>query len=206
MDPDDFVSTNRLGISEIELARTTGDLTAYLAADAAFGLTLQRDPKNPAAIGYRGSVLVSLHRFPEARALAMDVLQDRPDDPVALATLGDASLELGDLDAAADAFRRAQAVAPSAATEARLAHLAFIRGDTATAVRLAKAAATDSVSEGAEGERAAFYQYQLADTLLSTGDRAGARVAYEAALDGASDIVPRADGVGPGRGRRRRPR
>ncbi len=180
--PDDFVSTNRLGISEIELARTTGDLTAYLAADEAFGLTLRRDPKNAAAVGFRGSVLVSLHRFPDARSLATDVLRDHPDDPVALATLGDASLELGDLDVAADAFRHAQAVAPSAATQARLAHLAFIRGDTATAVRLARSAVADATREGAEGERAAFYQYQLADTLLSTGDRAGARDAYLAAL------------------------
>src|SRR5439155_4730506 len=46
----------------------------------------------------------------------------------------------------------------------------------------ATAAVTLAESEGAEGERAAFYQYQLADVLISTGDRAGARKAYAAAL------------------------
>jgi tetratricopeptide (TPR) repeat protein len=181
-DRDDFVSSNNLGIAQIELARSTGDLTAYLAADAAFETTLARDPRNAAALGYRGSVLVSLHRFPEARTLAASVLSGRPDDPVALATLGDASLELGDLDAAADAYGRAQTIAPSPATEARLAHLAFLRGDTATAVRLARSAAADADEAGVDGERAAFYQYQLADVLISTGDRPGALTAYQAAL------------------------
>ena len=33
--PNDFVSAQKLGESQIELARATGDLTAYLAADQA---------------------------------------------------------------------------------------------------------------------------------------------------------------------------
>ncbi len=180
--PDDFVSSNRLGISEIEIARSTGDLTAYLAAEIAFDTTLKRDTTNAAAIGYKGSVLVSLHRFSEAADLARTVLARRPDDPVALATLGDAALELGDIAAARDAYRRVDAVAPSAATEGRLGHLAFIVGDTTEAIRAARQAVDASGPEGAEGERAAFYQYQLADVLISTGDRAGAATAYAAAL------------------------
>ena len=181
-DRDDFISSNRWGISEIELARATGDLTAFLKADGAFDTTLARDPHNAAALGYKGSVLVSLHRFVDAAGLARTVLATQPADPVALATLGDASLELGDLPAARDAYGRANEVAQSAATLGRLAHLDFIEGKTADAVRLATAAVGLSESEGAEGERAAFYHYQLADVLISTGDRAGARKAYAAAL------------------------
>jgi tetratricopeptide (TPR) repeat protein len=181
--PDDFISTNRLGISEIELARATGDLDAYQRAGAAFGRTLARYPTNAAALGYRGSVLVSLHRFGEAADLARTVLDRRPDDPVALATLGDAELELGLLDAARDAYRRVDAVSPSAATEARLSRLAFITGDTTEAIRAARAAVAAAEREGAEGERAAFYHYQLAETLISSGDRPGAERAYAAAIE-----------------------
>jgi tetratricopeptide (TPR) repeat protein len=162
--PDDFISSNRWGIAEIELARATGDLSAYLRADAAFDTTLARDPHNAAALGYKGSVLVSLHRFVDAAALARTVLAGQPRDPVALATLGDSSLELGDLVGAHDAYGRANDVVRSAATLVRLGHLSFIGGDTAAAVR------------------AAFYHYQLADVLISTGDRAGAARAYAAAL------------------------
>jgi tetratricopeptide (TPR) repeat protein len=180
---DDFISSNRWGIAEIELARATGDLSAFLRADAAFDTTLARDPHNAAALGYKGSVLVSLHRFTDAAALARTILVRQPHDPVALATLGDASLELGDLQGARDAYGRANDVAHSAATLVRLGHLAFISGDTAGALTAATAAVTLADSEGAEGERAAFYHYQLADVLVSTGDRAGARNAYMAALE-----------------------
>src|SRR5439155_16440210 len=179
---DDFISSNRWGISEIELARATGDLSAFLKAKAAFDTTLARDTHNAAALGYKGSVLVPLRRFVDAAALARTVLATQSSDPVALATLGDSSLELGDLATARDSYIRANAVARSAATLVRLGHLAFIEGDPRTALQSAAAAVTLADSEGAEGERAAFYQYQLADVLISTGDRAGARKAYAASL------------------------
>lgn len=179
---DDFVSSNRWGVSEIELARATGDLTAFLRAEAAFNTTLDRDQANAAALGYKGSVLVSLHRFGDAATLARTVLARRPNDPVALATLGDASLELGDLAAARAAYIQVNALNPSAATLVRLGHLAFIGGDTATARRSAAAAVVAADAEGAQGERAAFYHYQLADVLISTGDLSGATAAYTAAL------------------------
>ena len=179
---DDFVSSNRWGVSEIELARTTGDLTAFLRAEAAFDTTLLRDQANAAALGYKGSVLVSLHRFGQAAALARTVLAQRPNDPVALATLGDASLELGDLAAARTAYTRVNALNSSAATLVRLGHLAFISGDTATARRAAGAAVVAADAEGAEGERAAFYRYQLADVLISTGDLPDATAAYAEAV------------------------
>jgi tetratricopeptide (TPR) repeat protein len=179
---DDFISSNRWGIAEIELARATGDLSAYLRANTAFETTLARDPHNAAALGYKGSVLVSLHRFTDAAALTRTILIRQPHDPVALATLGDASLELGDLAMARDAYGRVNDIAHSAATLVRLGHLAFISGDTAGALTAARAAVTLADSEGAEGERAAFYHYQLADVLVSTGDRPGARNAYTAAL------------------------
>jgi tetratricopeptide (TPR) repeat protein len=180
--PGDFVSAQKLGESQIELARATGDLTAYLAADQALATALTIDPDLPAATAYRGVVFVALHRFVDARALAQGVLESSPDDPTALATLGDASLELGELDAARTAYTRLAKVAPSAAASVRLGHLAFIAGDPASAVRFARAAVSQADDEETEGERAGFYRYQLADTLLATGDRAGAEAADRDAL------------------------
>ena len=178
----DFVSAERWGESEVDLARATGDVTAYLRAEAAFDAALRLYPEMPAARAYKGAVLVSLHRFADATALARSTLAQTPNDPTALATLGDASLELGDVGAARNAFERLASAAPSAAADARLSHLAFITGDTASALRLAHAAVAASDDEEATGERAAFYRYQLAETLIGTGDRAGAEIAYRDAL------------------------
>jgi tetratricopeptide (TPR) repeat protein len=180
--PGDFVSAEKWGESEVDLARATGDVTAYLRADAAFDKALLIYPDMAAARAFKGSVLVSLHKFTDAGDLARSTLAETPDDPTALATLGDASLELGDVAGARSAFERLTSAAPSAAADARLSHLAFITGDTAAAIRLARAAVVASDEEEATGERAAFYRYQLAETLIATGDRTGAEAAYRDAL------------------------
>jgi tetratricopeptide (TPR) repeat protein len=180
--PLDFVSATQWGLNEIALGRATGDVTAFLRADAAFDAALASFSGLPAATDYKASVLVSLHRFVQARDLAAAEIARIPNDPTALATLGDADLELGDLAAARDAYTRASALGRSAALLVRLGHLAFIVGDTQAALQDAKAAVAAADNEGAEGERAAFYRYQLGDTLISTGDRAGAAAAYADAL------------------------
>lgn len=179
----DFVAAEKLGESEIELARATGDLSAYVAAGDALDTALRLYPDMAAAKAFKGVVLVALHRFTDARTLAESVLVDTPDDPTSLATLGDANLELGDVVAARTAFTHLAAVAPGAAASVRLGHLAFIVGDTATALRYARAAVHQSdADEDSVGERAGFYRYQLADTLIGTGDRKDAEKAYRDAI------------------------
>jgi tetratricopeptide (TPR) repeat protein len=179
----DFVSATQWGVNEISLGRATGDVTAYLRADAAFDAALASFSGLPAATDYKASVLVSLHRFVQARDLAAAEVASIPNDPTALATLGDADLELGDLAGARDAYTRASALGPSAALLVRVGHLAFIAGDKQTALQDAKAAVPAADDEGAEGERAAFYRYQLGETLISTGDRSAAAAAYADALE-----------------------
>ena len=178
----DFISATRLASSEIELARATGDIQAYVAASAAVDGALKAYPDYPTALDYRGVVLVALHKFATARDHAREVLAATPDDPTALATLGDATLELGDVNAAASAYQTLEVLADSSAARVRLSHLAFIRGDTAEAVRQSHAAVAAAIDEGAAGSAMAWYDYQLGDTLIATGDRPGAAAAYAAAL------------------------
>ena len=157
-------------------------MTAYLRATAAFDASIATFADNPGAIDAKAGVLVSLHRFEQARDLASTELVKYPGDQTALATLGDAKLELGDVVGARAAYDQAVALGSSAALMVREGHLAFIVGDTRTALADSRAAVALGDQEGAEGERAAFYRYQLGDTLISTGDRAGAQAAYAAAL------------------------
>ena len=116
--PNDFVSAEKWGETDVDLARATGDVTAYLRAGAAFDEALRLYPDMPAARGFKGAVLVSLHKFTDAAALARTTLAETANDPTALATLGDASLELGDVPAARNAYERLASAAPSAAADA----------------------------------------------------------------------------------------
>ncbi len=181
-DPRDFISATRLAASEIELARATGDVTGYLAANEAVDGALRAFPEYPVALGYRGVVLVALHRFEEARDQALAILAVAPADPTALAILGDASLELGHVAAARTAYADLATLGASPAASVRLSHLAFIEGRIADAVLASEAAVSGALEQGLNGSVVAWYHYQLGDTRIATGNRAGAAEAYRAAL------------------------
>lgn len=181
-DPADFVSLTEWAAAEIGLARATGELAAYLRADAILGRAIAADGQYAPARNLRGAVLIALHRFAEARDLATAILRDHPDDPSALASLGDAQNDLGNMPAAGAAYERLAQVAPSAASLARTAQLSFLAGDTAGAIRDAAASVRAANDEGAEPERAAWYRLRLADLRIGTGDPVGAAAAYQDAL------------------------
>jgi tetratricopeptide (TPR) repeat protein len=96
--------------------------------------------------------------------------------------MGDATLELGDLDGAAAAYDRLQAAADSSAARVRLGRLAFIEGRTKDALADSKAALRLAIDEGLAGNALAWYRYQLGELSLATGDRAAAAAAFDAAL------------------------
>ena len=180
--PADIVSAVKLAESDIAEARMTGDVTAYLRAESAADAALKAQPGYAPALAMRGSILVSLHRFPEARDLATSILDANPGDPTALGVLGDASLELGDLATATKAYGALAIAADGSASRVRTARLAFVQGDLAAAVSGDRAAVAAATEEGLEGDALGFYDVTLGETLLATGDEAGARAAYEAGL------------------------
>ena len=81
--PRDFISATRLAASEIELARATGDIGAYVAAGAAVDGALKAYEDYPLALDYRGVIQVALHQFTAARANAEAILANSPDDGTA---------------------------------------------------------------------------------------------------------------------------
>ena len=187
--PKDIVAGVKLAESDVAEARMTGDVTDYLRAEQAADAAIVAQPGYLPAQSMRASILVSLHRFPQARELARWILYRSPADSTALGVLGDASLELGDLATAATAYSRLAIVADGSAAQVRAARLAFVEGDPAAAVagdRTAVAAATND--EGLEGDALGFYHVTLGETLLAAGDPAGARAAYEAALEVRPDL------------------
>jgi Flp pilus assembly protein TadD len=178
----DIVSATKLAQAHLESARATGDITAYLRAQAAADAALEAQPTYLPARALRATALVALHHFSEGREVARGILEERPNDPTALGVLGDADLELGDVAAARGAYQTLSAVADSSAARIRRSHLSFLEGDVAGAVDSARQALAAADEEALGGPALAWYQYRLGDVLIATGDRPGAASAYAAAL------------------------
>lgn len=114
----------------------------------------------------------SLHEFPTALALGEAVLQEEPTNAAAWLVVGDASLELGDLDGAAAAFVRLDPSEP--ATVVRMAEMAHLRGDQELAIEHAARATEIAEDRDVAGRPLVFYLLHEADLLFDNGQ-------YEAA-------------------------
>ena len=159
-----------LGILYEARAKITGDVDDYDRAKRAMEQALSIEPAEMAARVVHARVLASLHDFTDALAEAKAILHDDPTQLPALATEGDAQLELGDVAGAAASYEALAKAAPGAAVDARLSRLAFIQGHPDQAWTLAAKAYDEANAEGATGSGLSWYAYVLG-TLATTAGR-----------------------------------
>lgn len=162
--------------------RETGDVNQYVRAAEAFDRALELYPGNAAARFGRAVTHLALHEWQDAIAEATALLQSDRRALGAVAAIGDASLEIGDLDTARAAYETLRERADSPGVQSRLARLAFLEGDTTTAIEIVDAAAVAAVGLNRSPEERAFYRYSAGEYRLSQGDIDGARRAFDAAL------------------------
>ena len=188
-------SSLNLADALIERSRATGDL-ADLERAASVLDAVDAPDTDAGLVLRRGRVAFALHDFPAAAAAAEATLELAPSDPAALALLGDASLEMGDL-ATADAAYAALAEAGPARSPAilsRLARRAWLDGRVDAAEALVHDAIAGAQLAGTDDERA-FYHFQLAEMLRGRNALADAEAAYRAALELQPDHVPSMGGL-----------
>jgi tetratricopeptide (TPR) repeat protein len=165
----DFLSATYIATLYDARGRLTGDIADYSRAQDAVEQALVFVPDYATAQVLQARLSQTLHDFPGALAAAQAILQKDPNVLQALATAGDAKLELGDVKGAAAAFASLETQAPGAAATARLSRLAFITGDTTSAVSLAQRAWDEARSSGATGASLGWYAYLAGMTAISTG-------------------------------------
>ncbi len=180
-DDRDYISLTYLGQAYLQKGRETGDAAAYGRAQAALEQALTINPNYELTLAFLGATLISQHDFAGALATAQRVYDFDPGALQALATIGDASLELGQYDAAEAAYATLLEQAPGAAVFSRAARLAWVQGDVAAAIDWMQQAAADAAAVGLTGERLAWYQFQLGELHFNSGDVAAAQAAYAAA-------------------------
>ena len=162
--------------------RETGDISQHALATEAFQKATELYPGNVAARQGLAITLVTLHEWTAAIDQATVILQNDVRAMGAVAVIGDASLEIGDLDTAEAAFETLRQKADSPSVESRFARLAFLNGETDRAIAILEDAARSAADLNRPAEEQAFYDYSAGEYRLSQGDLDGAQRSFEAAL------------------------
>ena len=120
--PGDVGSAVLLADALIRLSRVTGNAGTSIRAEQALAEAAREAPGNYDVLHAQGALLLSQHKFKEALSVAEQCRAQRPSDPTNFGVLGDAYLELGEYDAAFDAFDSMMRLRPNAASYSRVAY------------------------------------------------------------------------------------
>jgi len=178
--PKDFISATNLATLYHARGRLTGDLDDQTRALQAARVAESIAPKETAAASLEASILYTIHDFSGSMAIADRLYRANPADLGSLATRADAELELGRLTAARADYTIVARGASGPAIDVRLARLAYLTGDAARALALARSAregATDLDTD------LGFYDYAVGEYARLSGDGTAARAAYAAAVE-----------------------
>lgn len=185
-DPLDFIAANQLVDRLSRRFRWMGRLEDLRRADAAAELSLKAVPKkmNTGGIAAKAQVALAFHQFATAKDLAAQLAQLQPGKILPQQILGDALLELGDLDGASRAWEPIpETMRKSAGFEGRLARMAWLRGENAQAGKhLDHALELVSTESSASPETQIWCLVQRGEHAFKTGDWATAEKHYSEAL------------------------
>jgi tetratricopeptide (TPR) repeat protein len=179
-DPRDDISAGNLGVLYLGRGRLTGDAADYERALAAADRAVAAYPTSNGPRALKATVLQATHDFHGALTLATSILKAESANVDAMAVAGDARLELGRLDEARAIYAQIAAIAPGPALDVRLARLAWLSGDAAGALNLARQA-RDGANRNGSGDPS-FYEAQLGEFARITGNAVEGRRAFDAAL------------------------
>jgi tetratricopeptide (TPR) repeat protein len=178
--PDDGEAAVLLGDAAVRYARATGQAQHTIEADQQLTRLLRNQPGNYAALRQHAVVLLSLHRFDDALAVAQRARDLRPDDAANYGAMGDAHLELGEYDEAFAMFQRMMDLRPNAASYARVAYARELQGNLDGAEKAMTRAARSTAPSDLEAQ--AWHATQLGDLAYKRGHLADARLHYDDAL------------------------
>ncbi len=177
-DSEDTRSQNALSELYLQQVRETGNEDYLPPAKAAAEASLAAVPaeRNLGGLTALAHAEFSDHAFPAAREHARQLINLQPTKSEPYAILGDAALELGDYEEAANAYEKMrQRAAQDAGTETRLARLAILQGRPAEG-RSHLEAALERLHQMTQppNETMAWCHWQLGEVAFSSGDHGAA--------------------------------
>lgn len=151
----------------LQEARITGNHHEYLPkAQWLIEQALRRDPQNFEATVTKASILLTLHRFGEARELAEKAVSANSHNAFAYGVLTDAYLELGEYEKAVQACDKMLGIRPDLRSYTRASYLRELHGQREAAIQAMRLAADAGVFGQ---EERAWALYQLGNLYLNRG-------------------------------------
>jgi tetratricopeptide (TPR) repeat protein len=185
--PDASRVMEQLGWAYVQKSRISYDQGFYKLAEQCASCIESQHPESQDAQLLRGHVLLSLHRFKEAEAIARRLSETRS-APFDHALLGDALMEQGLLNAAISAYQRMVDLKPGPQAYTRIAHIRWLKGDLEGALEMMRKAAVAMSPRDAESSAWAYTRLALYE--LQTGSVKNADLACQAALRLQNDYAP----------------
>ena len=178
-DPASLEKQNALAAGYIQKLRETGDGSYLERAGKILDGVLAHESGNYEALRLRNEIALNLHQFAAVAEESLKLAGMSPKDPRNWGTLGDAFMEMGEYDKAADAYQHMVDLRPGLSSYNRVAFYRFVTGDAEGAI----AAMTTAIGAGSRiPENLAWCLVDLGWMYFKTGKIDEAAAAFGNAL------------------------
>jgi tetratricopeptide (TPR) repeat protein len=191
--PENLHYQSLLAGAYIQKMRETTDFSYLDRASQIVGNVISADGQNYEALRLRSEIELERHHFKQVAEYSRQLMNVSANDPWNWGTLGDALLEMGDYDGAAEAYQKMVALRPDLASYNRAAWFRFLSGDMPGAIEIMKKAIGAGSSSS---ENAAWCLVELGHLYLKNGQADEAEKAYSAAVRALPGYHPGFAGMG----------
>jgi len=182
-----------LASAYVQKTRETTDYSYLDRAASVLSNALSADSSNYEALRLMTETQLERHQFAEAVESSKHLTRIAPADPWNWGTLGDAQIEIGDYDAAAEAYQKMVALRPDLASYNRAAHFRFLYNDVDGAIGIMRRA----IAAGSSApENVAWCLVDLGGIYVKKERLNEAKQAFKDALSAFSNYHPAYAGLG----------
>jgi tetratricopeptide (TPR) repeat protein len=182
-----------LASAYVQKSRETTDFSYLDHAVSVLNGVLSSDRSNYEALRLLTETQLERHLFATAVDSSRRLIQISPADPWNWGTLGDAYIEMGEYEKAAEAYQKMVSLRPDLASYNRAAHFHFLYGDVPGAVAIMKKAIEAGSSSP---ENIAWCMVDLGNVYFKSGQLALAQQSFTDALRTFKNYHPAYAGVG----------